>query len=171
MEGSMKLLSKQQLFALTAVVVLLGSGLAYMYVTADPPGYCRAQQRYIPDEEFIKTSAALLYWDMNRTYPDGTKRRDVMGYENLDFDPTNPNCCSVGREISPSIFDRFFGFQEVEVRLNPKTSTRPVKVMGDGYIENKYSICGELLYSSTGHPTSGHTKVTTTNYLEITNKK
>jgi hypothetical protein len=89
------------LLVLTALAVLLGSGLAFMYVTADPLGYCRAQQRYIPDEEFIKTTIALLEWDMNLpvTYPDGTKKtsKDVSSfYKGVNFDPKNPNsnCCS-----------------------------------------------------------------------------
>lgn len=169
----MSLLSKRPLLILAALAVLLGSGLAYMYITADPPGYCREQQRYIPDEEFIKASVAILEWDMNRivTYQDGTKkkRKDYSYYQELDFDPKNPNCCSVGWAYTGDILERslkrILGWQEVYLRLTPKAGGKRSSY-ADTLYHFKYSICGELLDSSIGHE-----GITTSNYLEITTNK
>jgi len=170
----MKLLSKRQSFVLAALTVLIGSGFAYMYITVDPPGHCAAKQKYISDEEFIRASVALLEWEMSRAvvYPDGTKkkRKDVLNvYKKMDFDPTKPNCCWVDRGHTHSIFRRILGWQEVLVRLNPKTSKGPVQYMGDSFIPLQYDVCGKLL-DGLGLPETGHEEITTANYLEITNE-
>lgn len=162
---------------LSLLTVLLGS--SFVYVTADPPGYCAAQQRYIPDEEFIQASATLFEWDMNRTivYQDGRKkkRKDVH-YENvskkLDFDSKSPNCCLIERENTNPIYTRLLGWQEVSVRLNPETSTRPIQFPTDNIIRLTYNVCGKLLnYDFTYYPYEGHKEITTTNIFTITNPK
>ncbi len=172
---SMRQSSKKLLITLAVALILLGGGvIAYMYADVDPPGYCRAQHRFISDEEFLKASVALLEWQIDRVvtvYPSGEKMSGRDAFKVPDFNPANPNCCSVGREVSSSIFDRYFGLEEVEVRLNPKTSEKPVSRMGDGFIQYTYNVCGELQTSSFGHPTSGRTMVTTDNYLDITDRK
>jgi hypothetical protein len=83
--------------ALTSAICLVVY-LGYKYVTADPPGYCRAQQRYITDEEFLRATVAIIERDMNTetvNYPDG-KRQMRKNYENgpykdWDFDSQKPN--------------------------------------------------------------------------------
>lgn len=163
------------IWGLSILFVLLVSGICYVYVTVDPPGYCRAQQRYISDDEFLKASVALLNWDMNRTvllYPQRIekKRKDVSGvYKEIDFDSKNANCCSVGR-TQPTFFERVWNGQKIFVRLNPKTSKGPVDRMGDGFFELEYSVCGRLVDSSLGIPDANHDDITTTNYFEIIQK-
>ena len=110
-----------------------------------------------------------------RSYPDGKtgKKKDLLNlYVEIDFDPNNPNCCNVARQLYPSVFDRLMGTQDVTVRLSRKTSTdRPVGMMGEGFYEFQYSSCGKLLNSSPGLPDTSSEKITTTNYLEIINRR
>lgn len=154
------------------ILIILIACYFYLYETVSPPGYCRAQQRYISDEEFIKVSVALLDWDMNRTvilYPESTetKRKDVSNlYKGIDFDSSNPNCCTVGRPQS-TILGRILDSQNIFVRLNPKTSGGQVDRMGDGFFELEYSVCGRLIDSTLGLPDTGHEEITTTNYLKV----
>ncbi|MEQ1588765.1 MAG: hypothetical protein ABL902_00230 [Gallionella sp.] len=170
----MSQLSKLQKFIWTAIFSLLASGFAYMYVTADPPGYCRAQQRYIPDEEFIKTSISLLEWDMNRTtvtYPEGIvkKKKDALNYyEAIDFDPRKPNCCSVQRG-QPTILERKFGVQKILLRLTPKVGGKRASY-SDSLYHFKYDVCGKLL-DGAGYPNTSAEEITTTNILKVINQK
>lgn len=143
--------------------------LGYKYVTADPPGYCRAQQRHITDEEFIRTAVAITERDMNTEtdgYPEGKtqKRKNYSNgwYKNWDFDSKNPNCCLVLREDTQRIFYRMFDLQDVEVWLNPKTTTYPVK-RGDYQLRFFFNVCGTLIDSDIGLPDTTYPIITTTN--------
>jgi hypothetical protein len=173
-DADMKFLSKRQSFVLAALSVLIGSSFAYVYITADPPGYCRAQQRHITDEEFIRASAALLDWDMNRTHSDGTKYKDFIGaYKDIDFDPDKRSGWRVSStdfygDNLQSFFRRFLGWQEVFVTWHVKTHATP-RDIDTSNIDFRYTVCGELRDSTMGLPRMGN--VTTTNYLEITNSK
>jgi len=56
-----KIISAKRINIFTAFCVVVFVGLlSYGYITSDPPGYCEAQNRYIPDEVFIKASESLL---------------------------------------------------------------------------------------------------------------
>lgn len=70
--------------ALTGVACL-AAFLGYKYFTADPPGYCAAQQRYITDAEFIKKSEALYA----RGIKDQLERQTRWAAENPDQSLTN----------------------------------------------------------------------------------
>lgn len=163
---------KVLIVVLTALAFSIGAGVLF-HLSVDPPGYCRAQQRYITDEEFIRASAALLDWDMNRTYSDGTKAKDSGYYKNVDFDPNKRSGWRVGStdfygDNLQNFFRRLLGWQEVFVTWNTKHRVLPFTT-GDDYVTFQYTVCGELLDSSTGLP--AHGRITTTNYLEITNSK
>ncbi|PPK76526.1 hypothetical protein B0F87_103133 [Methylobacter tundripaludum] len=151
-----------------ASAACLSAYLGYKYVTADPPGYCRAQQRYIIDEEFLRVTVAIFERYMNEewVYPNGRrmKRKDYPGwYKTVDFDPKNPNCCLVRREETHSVFNRMFGLQEVDVWLNSRTSTLPVTPTDE---PNRFyfDVCGDLKESDIGLPDTAHPVITTTNY-------
>ena len=172
-QDALEIVSNRQWFTLATVMVLLGSTLTYIHVTADPPGYCREQQRYISDEEFIKTSIALLDWDMNLVvtlYPEGTKKKN----KDVDFDPNKRSGWRVSStdfygDNLQNFFRRLLGWQEVFVTWNTRRYTPPY-TSGDSYTRFRYSVCGDLLDSSVGLPAHG-TTITTINYLETTNRK
>lgn len=149
----------------------IGAG-ALFHVFVDPPGYCRAQQRNITDEEFIRASAALIDWELNRTYSDGTKAKDSGYYKNIDFDSNKRsgwkvNSTDFDGDNLQNFFRRLLGWQEVFVTWNTRHRVPPFTT-GDDYDRFRYTVCGELLDSSMGPRVRG---ITTTNYLEITNSK
>ena len=152
-------------------IASLSAYLSYRYVTS-PPGYCREQDRYIRDEEFVRATIAITYRDMeleNKLYAEGTiaKRKDSASmYKNWDFDPRNPNCCAVLREGTRSAFNRIFGLQEIEVLLNPRTNTLPVDA-GDHQLRFRWDVCGMLRDSAIGLPDTQYRVVTTKNLGDL----
>jgi hypothetical protein len=144
--------------------------LGYKFVTADPPGYCRAQDRYIGDEEFLKATIAITNRNMEEPtrYPDGkiVKNKEVAPmYKNRDFDPKNPNCCVVLRSRTHSDFNRVFGLQEIEVVLNSRTSTESV-MAGDHKQRFRWDVCGNLWDSDIGLPNTAYRVISTKNIGE-----
>ena len=123
-------------------VAVIASGVAlylgYLAATATPAGYCAAQRRFIPDEEFIRTAIALRERDWA-----ARGGREKFKYSGRDFDPKNPNCCRVIRTETFSIVNRMFDWQEVSVELNNETSTSDI----DGPNLNDrffFDVCGNL---------------------------
>ncbi len=144
---------------LIALVFSIGAG-AMLRVLVEPPGYCRAQQRYITDEEFIRASVALLDWYMNlevETYPERKKgkAKDMLNiYNDIDFNPNKRSGWRVSSTDSygenlQNRFRRLLGWQEVYVTWHIKTHTTPrdIDTSNMGF---RYSVCGELLDSSMG---------------------
>ena len=71
----------------TIVVSLLGMVL-YLFLTADPPGYCSEQKRFLSDEEFIEIAVR-----------DEIKKMNIDGSEESirSFHAKHPDCCRVSR--------------------------------------------------------------------------
>jgi hypothetical protein len=156
-------------FKITALIgiVCLATYLGYKFVTADPPGYCRAQDRYITDEEFLKATIAIFDRDMNQEYVSTDGRRikwkdSSEWHRKIDFDARNPNCCIVRREETHSVFNRMFGLQDVDVWLNSRTSTLPI-LLGDNHVRFHFDVCGYLWDSEIGLPNTAYPVITTKN--------
>src|SRR3990167_1087337 len=74
----------------------LAAFLGYKYITADSPGYCAAQDRYISDAEFIRTTEALFAWGIEDQLqiqmrwatenPDGPPLAQWGGYANSSYE-------------------------------------------------------------------------------------
>ena len=147
--------------ALTGVVCL-AAFLGYKYVTADPPGYCGAQQRYISDAEFIKAVGLLVERDMkivSTTYPDGRKVSGKEKYVQWDkewngLNPRDPKFSTVRREKTHSIFNRMFGQQDIDVLIGPESG---------GTLSFHFDVCGNLWESDIGLPNTAYRVITTTN--------
>ena len=95
----MNILKITTLAGVTCLAVFLG----YKYVTADPPGYCSAQQRYITDAELIQLALRLregeiAYYGGMDAYEKHFLRLNRHPEEaGRDFDAKDPNCCRVYR--------------------------------------------------------------------------
>lgn len=111
-----------------------------------PPGYCRNQDKYISDEEFIQIAIDLREKDWAER---GGREKFVYG---VDFDSKDPNCCLVDREKTSweftegkvtAVFWRLFDYQEVSVKLNNETSINSIKehTRSDKFV---FDACGEL---------------------------
>ena len=156
-----------------AIVILVISVIlycGYLYSIADPVGYCTAQKRYIPDQEFIRTAIALYEWDMNRdykNYPNGTtskKKNDTKyGYAIWEESRDKSECCSVFRK--QSTLNRIFQQQEIEVTL-----VIDKKNKGDSQLPFLFDTCGKLLPHEYGFYVGEEYGFTTRNYLELTNR-
>ena len=151
----MNILKITTLAGVTCLAVFLG----YKYVTADPPGYCQVQQRYISDEEFIRTSVALLdlkrkqdklVWD---TKPD-LYAHYIRSNEILDQNRNRPGFTHVWRNDTRTVYRWLFGWQQVEITLNANS--------GDGLIRFYYDVCGKLKDSDIGLPSANTDPITTT---------
>lgn len=161
------------------VVVCLAGFLGYKYVTADPPGYCAAQGRFISDEEFIRTSEALLAWATKEQLDTQTKwaaenpgqrLSSSFWYANsshesyqrwqdgLEKNRKRPGFIRVVRDDTHTIFRWLWGYQQVQVILNANS--------GDEQMRYFYDVCGKVLDGTVVSPSA----ITTTNYLEILNK-
>ncbi len=155
-------------FICIAIALFLGCKA----IITDPPGYCRAQQRYISDDEYLKTAKALFEWDLNRDrkYPNGTliKKKDhVSFYEYWELTRNHSDCCKVDREETESLFNRMFNLQEVLVILYTG------EIHGDRQAWFHFDTCGKLIPSDSSFLGSGvgdKTPVTTTNYQELINE-
>lgn len=162
-----------------AGVACLAAFLGYKYVTADPPGYCSAQDRYISDEEFIRTSEALFAWGMEEqlktqmrwvTENPGRPLSHSPGHANSSYESykrwvadfeknrSRPGFIRVVRDDTHTIFRWLFGYQQIQVVMNANS--------GDGQSPYTYDVCGNVLETGLHSPSA----VTTSNYLEILNK-
>jgi hypothetical protein len=99
-------------------------------------GYCKAQQRYVADKEFIDIAI--------RTRDSATR-----GLPNGDFDRTNPNCCLVLRDGNSQRIKQLR--QELHtddsivlVQLNNETSRVDIKDIGGNKDEILMTVCGQV---------------------------
>lgn len=141
-----------------AGAVCLAAFLGYKYVTADPPGYCRAQNRYISDEEFIRTAEALLARGMQEKFKTQTRwalenpghpQTQSPGYANstlesfvrwqadIEANRKRPGFSKVDRNETRTIFRWLFGYQQLTVILNVQS--------GDDRFFYVFDACGNVL--------------------------
>lgn len=168
----MKPLSKVGWSVVAMLATLLGGGFVYRYVTADPPGYCRAQQRYISDDEFIKTTIALVEWQKNSfvEHRDGSKKKladTTQVFRTLEGNRSGAGFKSgfitMDRSDTHTIYRWLYGYQQIQVVLNANS--------GDSWQRTYFDVCGKFIDSDFGGSYPGNEKLTTANYLEILNKK
>ena len=138
-----------------AVVVGLLSIVVYLFLTADPPGYCGEQKRFLSDEEFI--ASAVKY--------EATKRKmriDGSDESVRNFHASHPDCCRVDRRDNRSLMDRILVTYTVEVRLIYEVNEETINKMNKKYIEKYYDdhiligACGRVYSSDSygeGHKT------------------
>lgn len=135
----------------------LAGFLGYKYITADPPGYCQAQGRYIPDDEFIRTVIPLVQEDINFRKP---QKGDSSFYSDWDGyvpDTDDYACCRIERQDTYTAFNRMFGFQRIYVRVLP-----PLGKFGT--VLFTFDVCGTLKDSYIGLPSSNLPAITTLPY-------
>ena len=164
--------------ALTSAA-FLAAFLGYKYLTADPPGYCAAQGRYISDAEFIRTTEALYAWGMKERLKNqmrwaaenpGRPLSESPGFSDSSYESfqrwqasieknrSRPGFIQVVRDDTHTIFRWLFGYQQIQVVMNANS--------GDGQSPYTYGVCGNLLESGLHSPSA----ITTTNYPEILNE-
>lgn len=164
--------------ALTSVT-LSAAFFGYKYMTADPPGYCAAQDRYISDAEFIKTTEALFAWGMKAQLKTqmkwlaenpGQSLSQSGGFANSSYESfqrwqagieknrNRAGFIQVVREHTHTIPRWLLGYQQIQVVMNANS--------GDGQSPYTYDVCGSLLESGLHSPSA----ITTTNYPEILNE-
>lgn len=153
------------------VKILLGLIVIYLVLVtfAEPPGYCRSQGRYILDEEFIRTSEALLEWSDNKNRPKWIAEPDlyanyIRSDRRLQENRKRIGFVHVVRGETHSIFRRLFGYQEIQVILNVNS--------GDEWMRFFYDSCGKLIPSDLGFLGSSiGDDVTTRNYQQLNTSK
>lgn len=162
----MTFMKAARLIGIACVAGLTG----YKYVTADPPGYCAAQGRYISDEEFIRASEAMLAWGMKEKLKSqmrwasenpGHLQTNSPGYANstpesferwqadIEANRKRPGFAKVDRGETRTIFRWLFGYQQLTVILNVQS--------GDDRFFYVFDACGNVLEglgASTGFSTT-----------------
>ena len=122
----------------TIVVSLLGMVL-YLFLTADPPGYCSEQKRFLSDEEFIEIA---VRWEFS------TRRMNIDGSETSiqSFHAKHPECCRVSRGGNKPMGVHA---NNVVVRLIFEVSETRFKETNEKYYDDSLimSPCGEVLDS------------------------
>ncbi|WP_349573592.1 hypothetical protein [Azotobacter salinestris] len=119
----------------------------------NPPGYCSAQGRFIPDKEFIYAAIAIYEWEATRrgihyfhTQLRETRKdpSDNDGYRAWATMRTRQDCCSAGRDTS--VLNRVLQQQVVEVQLYSRPG-----MPGDAFLPFAFDICGKLLVHEWGY--------------------
>jgi hypothetical protein len=174
MEGGCIMDKKQGLFGIKDGIYLIIAPLviilpiAYWYFTAPPPGFCVAQNRFIPDGELTQTSLVLLEFQRNQdklrwnTDPK-LYENYIKSYEILQQNRKRNGFIELDRSDTHSIFSRLLGYQQIQVILNANS--------GDGQIRFYYNVCGKLLHSEIGLRDTTYQTITTTDYPKISNGK
>lgn len=158
---------KDGIYLIIAPLVII-LPISYWYFTAPPPGFCVAQNRFIPDGELTQTSLALLEFQRNQdklrwnTDPK-LYENYIKSYEILQQNRKRDGFIEVDRSDTHSIFSRLLGYQQIQVILNANS--------GDGQIRFYYNVCGKLLHSEIGLRDTTYQTITTTDYPKITNGK
>ena len=135
---------KENPIKLTIVVGLLGMVL-YLFITADPPGYCGEQKRFLSDAEFIEIAVR---------YEVNTKRMNIDGSDASIrmFHANYPNCCRVDRRDKRNIFNKMLIIYTVVVQVIYEVNDREFKETKEKYYENNFLIdaCGSEVLRSFG---------------------
>ena len=166
-------LRKRLLWTTLAGAGLISAAFGWLAVNqrldAMPPGYCVAQQRYIPDQEFIQTAVALYEWDMNRDRKDlqsgkiSKKKIDrAIEYRMWQRSRSGPGCCFVNRAGTESAISRMRGSQQVEVVLMTNQDSK-----GDSQVRFAFGVCGDLLPHEFGFHLPSTLAVSTRNYQTL----
>ena len=105
----------------------------------DPRGYCRGQQRYISDREFIEIAVEAR----------NSRTQRISKYANRDFDLRSPNCCRVLRDDTSQAYREIkesyqYEFPIVVVELNNETSRADVGQPGTNKDAIVMTVCGEV---------------------------
>lgn len=153
-------------FLRIAVIAGLAALISYKYFTADPPGYCAAQDRYISDEEFIRISEAALAWGMKEqlktqmrwatenpgkpfSEQHGNANSTLESFErwrvDIDANRKRPGFAKVDRGETRTVFRWLIGYQQLSVTLNANTTS--LDASAQTYI---FDICGDALEAQ-GH--------------------
>ena len=140
---------------------------------ADPPGYCREQQRYISDKEFILAVIPVVRDDIARDSKHafgGNASSSHYAYWNHYIPELgDTNCCKTNRKETYSLVNRLFGWQSIEVLIAPP-GTRSDKKGGLSATWSEavgfyFNVCGVLVDSDvgvrSGQPPQG-VRITTT---------
>src|SRR5690606_17124558 len=120
----------------------------------DPPGYCRVQDRYIPDDEFIRTVIPLVQGDIKRRNP---QKGDSSFYYNWDGyvpETDDYSCCRVELQETYTAFSRMFSRQRIHVWVLPPHGEF-------GGVKFIFDECGALKDSDIGLPSSNSPAITT----------
>ena len=132
---------KKNPIKLTIVVGLLGMVL-YLFITADPPGYCGEQKRFLSDAEFIEIAVRDEF---------NTRRMNIDGSEASisSFHAKYPNCCHVYRGGDKSMG---ISTDSIVVHLVYEVNEKRFNETKEKYYENNKVIgpCGGEVLDSYG---------------------
>lgn len=178
-------------FLLKTGAFCLAVFLGYKYITADSPGYCAAQDRYISDAEFISTTEAVYAWVIEERLQYKLRRatENPKAPDRMRRPIEGPH---IPRLTPWSEFAAFYEDHQRLVAYFENNRNRPgfIQVVrddthtifrwligyqqiqvgmdesGDGVVTHYYNVCGELVQGASSFPGD----VTTSNYLEILNR-
>lgn len=168
----MKCMSKF-LMSVSAVSAIFAACYLAADRTADPPGYCREQQRYIGDKEFILAVIPVVREDIARDQR--AFMRDAGGgsfyayWNHYIPELGDTSCCTVKREETHPLVNRLFGRQSIVVYIAPP-GMRGEKMGGllalwSEAVAFYFNVCGVLIDSDigvrSGQPPQG-VRITTT---------
>lgn len=169
----MKCMSKC-LITVSAVGAILTACYLIADRVADRPGYCREQQRYISDKEFILAVIPVVREDIARD-PKRAFAGDAGGgsfyayWNHYIPELGDTSCCKVNRQETHSLVNRLFRWQSVEVLIAPpgkrgEERGRSLGLWSDGF-SFYFNVCGVLVDSDigvrSGQPPQG-VRITTT---------
>lgn len=102
------------------IPALLIAWLAYLYVTAKPPGYCEEQKRVIPDGE-------LYVSFLDTKIKTGDLKLGISETSGRDYLVNHPRCCHIdrtklGKFHRFGLFEALFGKETVSVSVTYEMS-------------------------------------------------
>ena len=143
---------------------LIGCVAFYMLVKNNAPGYCKAQERYISDEEFIYAVIPIVQVYATNFNKRRTENSFFSNWDGYVPESKDVECCKIDRRETYSLFNRMFGLQAVEVWVSPMFKKRPDHWSSG--VRFSFSVCGELLDTDLGFRSTVKEPITTRTLLE-----
>ena len=143
---------------------LIGCVAFYMLVKNNAPGYCKAQKRYISDEEFIGAAVSVVRVHAIAYEKKKSESSYFANWNGYIPSASDTNCCVTNRRGTQSIYRRIFGSQLIEVWVSPTLKNKTghwANVIGF-----KFDVCGALIDSDLNVRSSDRELITTKTLLK-----
>lgn len=136
----------------------------YTLLKNNAPGYCKTQERYISDEEFIGAAVSVVRVHARAYEKKKSESSFFANWNGYIPSASDTNCCVTNRRGTQSIYRRIFGSQLIEVWVSPTLKNKT------GHWANiigfKFDVCGALIDSDLNVRSSDRKLITTKTLLK-----
>lgn len=136
----------------------------YILLKNNAPGYCKAQERYISDEEFIGAAVSVVKIHAIAYEKKKSESSFFANWNGYVPSANDVNCCMTNRRGTHSFYRRIFDSQLIEVWVSPTLKNKTghwANVIGF-----KFDVCGVLIDSDLNVRSTDRKLITTKTLLK-----